>query len=677
MKRILMSLAVAATAMSAAATDYQGNMDSNVGGQKSSQEGSISVEDNGDGTSKVTIHNYSYEIYGQTYYVGNIVLDGVKTTTVGTGNNLVTLLESVQKVDIQEGDNDAYSWQGPSYSALCEGGVPVVFKAEIRGEKITAAFDLDTYQAIRRRMKVTFGESRYTIGQMLGSNFEKWHKSTYETGTFSKKHYSSDEPDGWHSFMSATGSYSGAVRTNTHTYISDDVRPGSTGSNSVKVVSGIVLGFQPANGTLTNGRLYAGDMSATGTGNNSTSDPSKGDVDSNNDPFFTALGSRPDSISVWVKYKQGTLSDENKTKYPYATLSAIINDGTKYQDPEDQTYTNVVAKAKDQQIAENGNEWQRISVPFDYASYTANGVDPKAILVTISTNAQPGVASTDKNNPDEIYIDDLQLVYNAQLNNVKIGGVNVDGFAKDKYYYEDLTFDGTLTEDDIEVESNAQGAYVNKYITRSEQNKGYATVTVTVTSGDLQTVNGYTFVVKEKKAEPQVTYTDQLAITLNGVETDPTEASIITTEHEDGSYDLMLQQFSFGPLLIGDVTIKNVPTTEVDGWTIYQAEQDAEITNGDAIAEALGGKVHVNLAGQSKDGKLYAEISLPVNYGDGDIDVFAVFGEKPTTAIDNVQNATTSVAAIYNASGMKIQKLQRGLNIVRLADGKTVKIVKK
>lgn len=669
-----MSLAVAATAVSAGATDFQGSFNSNVGGQASTVEGTVSVDDNGDGTSTVTIHNYAYQIYGQTNYVGNIVLTGVKTTKVGN----VTMLEAVQKVDIAEGESDIYSWQGPSYSALCDGGVPVVFKGEVRGEKLTAAIDIDTYQAIRRRIKATFGDTRYTIGQMLGSDFEAWHTATYEATTLGqKKEYSSDEPDGWHSFMSAAGSLASTVRSGVNTYISSDVRPGSKGTQSVRVVSGQVLSIG-TNGTLTNGRLYAGAMSATSTANNSTSNPEAGDVDSNNDPFYTALSSRPDSIVVWVKYKQGTMSDDNKAKYPYATMSAIINDGTKYQDPEDKTYTSVVAKAKNDKIAENGNQWQRISVPFDYASYKDNAADPKAILVTLSTNAHPGTASSDKNNPDELYIDDLELVYNAQLDDVKIGGQSVSGFGKDTYYYEGLSFDGTLTADDIVATSNAQGAYVNTYITRSEQERGYATATVTVTSGDLKTVNAYTFKVKEAVQEPQVTYTDQLVISLNGSEQDPEQATITTTQHEDGTYDLMLNQFSFGMFLIGDVTITNVTATEADGWTVYQADQDAAITNGAEIAEALGGKVHVNLTAQSKDGKLYAEISLPVDLGDGNVmDVFAVFGQKPETAINGVRSEVAGQTAVYNAAGMKTATLQKGLNIVRTADGKTVKIVRK
>ena len=661
---------MAAIALTANATDYQGNYSSNAGGQKSTVDGKVSIEEGTDGTSTVTIHNYAYEVYGTKHYVGNIVLNGVKTSKVGN----VTLFESAQSVDITEGDLDTYTWEGPGYSALCNGGVPVIFKAELRGDKLTAAFNLDTFQAIKRRIKATFGENRYTIGQILGSNFDAWHTATY-TGGVPKKDYTSDEPDGWHSFMSATGSFSSSVRKNTYTYKSDEVRPGVKGT-SLKLTSGIVSAFginQPANGTITTGRLYANAIKANDTKNNSTSDPSSSDVDSNNDPFFSAISSRPDSIAVWVKYNQGTLSESDKAKYPYATISAIINDGTKIQDPKDKEYKTIVATAQNKEIAETGNEWKRISVPF---SYVSDNIDPKAILVTISTNAEPGVASSDENNPDVLYIDDLELIYNAQLSNVKIKGVEFT-FEPNKYYYDGLTFDGELTDADVEVEKTGKGSYISQTITRSPAEKGYATVTVTVTSADLKTVNAYTFKVKEAVAEPTKDYKGKLAISLNGEPQDPVDATISTIQHEDGTYDIRLNKFSFDPFLIGDVTIKNLPATEVDGWTVFTADQDAEITNGAEIAEFLHGKVHVKLAAQCKDDDLYAEITLPVELGDDVMDVYAVFGEKPATGINGIENnANTTVTGIYNASGMKLQKLQRGINIVRTADGKTVKIMK-
>lgn len=48
-----------------------------------------------------------------------------------------------------------------------------------------------------------------------------------------------------------------------------------------------------------------------------------------------------------------------------------------------------------------------------------------------------------------------------------------------------------------------------------------------------------------------------------------------------------------------------------------------------------------------------------------------------TSGIGGITTATTGAAAIYNASGMKIDKMQRGLNIVRQADGTVRKVVVK
>ena len=49
-----------------------------------------------------------------------------------------------------------------------------------------------------------------------------------------------------------------------------------------------------------------------------------------------------------------------------------------------------------------------------------------------------------------------------------------------------------------------------------------------------------------------------------------------------------------------------------------------------------------------------------------------------TTGIENIVTAGQSAAeGIYNASGVKSQELRRGLNIIRTADGRTIKIIKK
>ena len=135
-----------------------------------------------------------------------------------------------------------------------------------------------------------FGNERYTFGQLLGSNFEKFH--TAKNGK-----YTSDEPDGWHSFMSSvTGALTGSVKNKVFTSICDDVRPGSKGTSSVKLVSHAILGI-PANGTL----LWPPPSRSTdkndASKNNSTSDPSATEVDAAGDPFYAPLAASPSTLS--------------------------------------------------------------------------------------------------------------------------------------------------------------------------------------------------------------------------------------------------------------------------------------------------------------------------------------------------------------------------------------------
>ena len=290
--------------------------------------------------------------------------------------------------------------------------------------------------------------------------------------------------------MSSTGTFASLVGSVPHTFISDETRPGSTGIKSVRVTSGLVFGSVPANGTITTGQMQASAMLATDTDNCAFLDFENEAVDGNGDPFYTVLNGKPDSVSVWVKFKQGQDLGENK----YATISAVVTDGTRYQDPEDTevTYTNVVAKAQDKEIESLDFTWQQLTIPFDYDTYASNNAEAKALLVTISTNAQPGVGSSDGENPDELYVDDIRLIYNAGLEQLTVKGSEVtleDG--KTAYEIDNLT--GELSINDIVAVSDGRGASIKKTV---EAVDGGALVTVTVTSNDYQTVNTYTVNVK-------------------------------------------------------------------------------------------------------------------------------------------------------------------------------------
>ena len=466
MKKIITLSALALMALTANAKDYIDQLSVSLAGTPlGTQETTISVDAQDNGKYTLSLKNFQLAGLGG---IGNIVLSDVDATEK-SGR---TVLAADQVIKITEGDDpDVSMWMGPML-----GDVPVSLKADMTDDNLYAVITIDGFGGV----DVVFGEGTY---QIKNSGFENFHTATAGSAT-------SDEPNAWHSFMSCTGILAGIVSTTPHTFISDETRPGSLGSKSVSVVSSIVFGI-PANGTITTGQMQASGFAAADPANCAFLDFENKEVDDNGDPFYTIIEGQPDSLAVWVKFKQGVLSAEN-ADYKYASISAILTNGGYYQDPGDSIAANVVAKALNNKIESNDFAWQRIVIPFDYASYASNNATAKALLVTITTNAQPGVGSTSDDEPDCIYVDDIELIYNNTLTGLNIKGTDIALEAgKTEYTLEGQS--GNITLDDITAEADGQGAIIKTSI---ENNEEGAMVTVNVTSNDMVKTNTYNVLVK-------------------------------------------------------------------------------------------------------------------------------------------------------------------------------------
>lgn len=486
MKKIFTFVALAFATFTASATDYTGALNVTVNGVAlPEQETTVVINENGGQSYGMELSNLVLVMGGAPIGVGNIVLDGVPGIQ-GNGSTLLLVKDTIQ---IAAGTTPGIPfWMGPTL-----GDVPIDMKGEIRGGQLYFSIAIDmTETSLGQAITVTFGDNF----QIKNSGFEAFHTAAYVTKDST---YTSDEPNAWHSFNSgvATGmpTLTSMALQNGSTSICNQARPGSVGTRSVAVKSAIVLGFQPANGTMTTGRMQAGSISATNPANCAFLDMSLTDVDANGDPFYTVLNARPDSLVVWVKYKQGQVNEE----YPYANVSAIITDGTYYQDPEDDRgFSNVVAKAQDKKVESKDFAWQRLAIPFDYETYAADSVEAKALLVTISTNAQPGVGSSDENNPDSILVDDIELVYNSTVTGITVKGKEVADFDPETTEYvvelDEPTAD--ITAEDVVVSTNANGAKVFCDVAHLDNEDGGSVATITVCSADLKAVS--TYVVETK-----------------------------------------------------------------------------------------------------------------------------------------------------------------------------------
>ena len=353
MKKTLLSLALALlSSLSMSAKDYPDKLVVTVNGLSTQQNATISVDKNDDGTYNFNLKNFMLKAGEQTMSIGNITLNNLKAAKSNKGD-VVTFNDSIK---IENGDDPTITWVGPSLPKI-----PLKLKLLVNEEKLYTLIDIDMQKTLGQTIHVTFGDNY----QLPNSGFEDYRTEqiTKLDDSYKQITVNVEEPLNWHSFASATGDFVQAANalSDPHTYSSDVVRSGATGKKSLLLTSASVFGIV-ANGTITTGRMQAGAMTADDTKNCAFLSTDSTSTDSHGDPFYALMDGTPDSLAVWVKFKQQTPVAE----HPYATISAAITDGTYYQDPQDKDYTNVVATAKNAQIASNNFEWQRIVVPFKY-----------------------------------------------------------------------------------------------------------------------------------------------------------------------------------------------------------------------------------------------------------------------------------------------------------------------
>ena len=245
--------------------------------------------------------------------------------------------------------------------------------------------------------------------------------SNFEAG------WSDGETSGWNSFKAATGTFASMVNGNTQQFTQ---QPGYSG-HGVCLTSNMVMSVK-ANGTMTNGQVSAGAMTATDPANNTFSDPA-------NTGYNTPFIGNPDSIAFWTKFVPADRNPNNSDNE--ARMHTVITTNARYQDPEgSNNYAAVkVAEATSNYRATADLGWQRIAVPFVY-SESVSPEQAAYILATFTTCSTAGGGSTYRVkvggsfiNPkyeyhyDSCYIDEIQLIYSRALNTLTFEGQNVTG----------------------------------------------------------------------------------------------------------------------------------------------------------------------------------------------------------------------------------------------------------
>ena len=180
-------------------------------------------------------------------------------------------------------------------------------------------------------------------------------------------------------------------------------------------------------------------------------------------------------------------------------------------------------------------------------------------------------------------------------------------------------------------------------------------------------------------------FTDDLHVTSGaGRTTDYAQKEVELTKVSDDVYKFTFRKLApmeyktFGDFVVEDVTA----TVDAAGaMTFSTASTEGTWTNVTSTA-AIGGVtegskslISAFTATLSADkSKLIVEFSFMTMGSDVDV----VFGKKVDTAINTVNAADDNrYVEIYNLGGVRMQRLQRGINIVRTASGKVKKLLVK
>lgn len=289
------------------------------------------------------------------------------------------------------------------------------------------------------------------VYQIPNSDFENW-ASTNEPG------------NGWNSFASAEGSYSGAASLSPKPTKVD----GYNSTSAVKLSSKNVFG-QKANGNLTTGTVNMGAMNASSSNNYNFTNLDKAG-------HYLEFAGIPDAVSCMAKFTSGGS--------PNGRGMFILHSECEYRDPE-------LASDADKKIASAAiiipktSDWQQFSASFEYTGIAQIG--KQYLLASFTTNPEPGGSAN-----DELIIDNVELIYYSELASLTFDGQSYYQEDKENYDLSSLEYDVNK----LTYTSNGKGATIEpKY----DETTSILTLTVKGNDWNVNPSNQHIYTIQFKK----------------------------------------------------------------------------------------------------------------------------------------------------------------------------------
>ncbi len=531
------------------------------------------------------------------------------------------------------------------------------------------------------------------VTQIGNGDFENW------SGVTSSNH----APNNWNSFETAEGSYVSFVKAQQVAMV-EGGRPGSNGFYCVDIYSRDVS-LAIAQGNLTVGCINAGAMTAAAAGNHNFSKVT-------DDKKSETISQIPSALKAWVKFVPGATN----ASYPNARVSATVHDAYNYitygqaSDDTDENKAHAIAQAEQNFSA---CDWTELTIPFEKTGNTTDG--QMYIIVNFSTNAVPGKGQEG----DHLYIDDVELVYpdgpepviynkyivvsvsgnkldpesapievvynddntiDFSLNNFcllggGVGNINLPSLAMDENG--NFSFDGTIqiTEGDKEgvdswigpdlgdIPVVLAGTIKDDYFyVHIDINVGYP---VEVEVGDLANATVSvsdalisTFCAPFTVAIPADYQSVVTASTVTGVEGNVLKLEPVADYVIPANTPVIVEIPMAYTLPVSGIYVKGTPAAGL----LTGVYESTQAPVGSYVLQNLSGKVgfyQVTAGNQPTVGANRCYLTV-----DSGIKAF-FFDEDDATSIQTIDNGQqTTEGTIYNVAGQRMNKMQRGINII-------------
>lgn len=151
------------------------------------------------------------------------------------------------------------------------------------------------------------------------------------------------------------------------------------------------------------------------------------------------------------------------------------------------------------------------------------------------------------------------------------------------------------------------------------------------------------------------------------------QKTISVDKQLDGTYKIVLKDFSYESLQVGTITLKKV-----------EAKDDGQgntmlTTTGQKVTVMLFFTVSVDIKGKIVGDKFYADITIHdiPKFGTWDATFAGGLKKAPTTGISNLPvNNDNKKEEIFNLQGQRISEAKPGQVVIVKKGGKAVKVVK-